>query len=294
MLRNKLFLIISLLLFLSFSSKAQVYKAGDVFTGYVDITPDTLINYVFPPYSSSESYYFNINNDSIDDFVINARAINANGQGNDYIIVKSLNPNLYIRAGRIDSLLTYDSLYWVVSKVAKPLMYGDTIDAFDSKWDSTFLFLTENSFRYGLSGYRTNILDWATGTDLFIGVKYQTTMDTIYGWVRVNIPFANNFVKNCYVKDYSTTGFVDAINEINLGPMEVALYPNPVNNTLNVLPSNFKTYNSEIEIVNTLGQTVLKQVYSKSIDVSMLSKGLYTLKVISQDKEIYYSKFIKE
>lgn len=102
------------------------------------------------------------------------------------------------------------------------------------------------------------------------GVKYQTTMDTIYGWVRVNIPFANNFVKNCYVKDYSTTGFVDAINEINLGPMEVALYPNPVNNTLNVLPSNFKTYNSEIEIVNTLGQTVLKQ---KSIGCLCFPKG---------------------
>lgn len=290
MLRNKLFLIISLLLFLSFSSKAQVHKAGDVFTGYVDITPDTLINYVFPPYSSSESYYFNINNDSIDDFIINARAINANGQGNDYIIVKSLNPNLYIRYGRTDSV-PLNSVNWWISKVAKPLMYGDTINTLNAIWDSTSLFLTENSFG---GGHGKNLLDWATGTDLFIGVKYQTTVDTIYGWVRVNIPFANNFVKKCYIKDYSTTGFVDAINEINLGPMEVALYPNPVNNTLNVLPSNFRIYNSEIEIVNTLGQTVLKQAYTKSIDVSMLSNGLYTLKVITQEKEIYHSKFIKE
>ncbi|MBA4242018.1 MAG: hypothetical protein C0448_14940 [Sphingobacteriaceae bacterium] len=290
MLLNKLFLAISLLLFLSFSSKAQVYKAGDVFTGYADITPDTLINYVFPPYSSSESYYFNINNDSIDDFIINARALNANGQGNDYIIVKSLNPNLCIRSGRIDSVLLTNGFWWI-SNVAKPLIYGDTINSLNAIWDSTSLFLTENSF---FASAHKNLLDWATGSDLFIGFRYQTTMDTIYGWVRVNIPYANNFVKNCYIKDYSTTGFIDGINEINEGVKEITTYPNPVTNTLNLSTLTINLFNSKIEIVNTLGQTVLKQPYSKSVDVTSLPNGFYTLKVAAIDKQIFLSKFIKE
>lgn len=271
-------------------SHAQIYKAGDVFSGYVDITPDTLINYVFPPSSSNESYYFNINNDSIDDFIINARALNSNGQGNDYIIVKSLNPNLYIRSGRIDSVLLTNGFWWI-SNVAKPLIYGDTINSLNAIWDSTSLFLTENSF---FASGQKNLLDWATGTDLFVGLKYQNTADTIYSWVRVNIPYTSNFIKKCFVKDYSTSGFVDAIHEINSGAKEITSYPNPVTNTLNLSTSTINQFNSEIEIVNTLGQTVLKQPYSKSVDVSLLSLGFYTLKVFTQDKQLFLSKFIKE
>jgi hypothetical protein len=70
----------------------------------------------------------------------------------------------------------------------------------------------------------------------------------------------------------------------------VNIYPNPVSNILNI-KSNSKN-NSEIEIINCLGQTILKQNYSESIDVSKLESGYYILKVTG-DKN-YYSKFIKE
>ncbi len=84
------------------------------------------------------------------------------------------------------------------------------------------------------------------------------------------------------------------INLIDENINEIKMYPNPTSSILTISSSHATLPNSEIEIVNTLGQTVLMQSYSKSVDVSMLSKGLYTLKVITQEKEIYYSKFIKE
>lgn len=65
------------------------------------------------------------------------------------------------------------------------------------------------------------------------------------------------------------------------------LYPNPTSNTLNI-KTNSKT-NSEIEIFNSLGQMVLKQKYSESVDVSKLVPGYYFIRVDNS-----YSKFIKE
>lgn len=67
----------------------------------------------------------------------------------------------------------------------------------------------------------------------------------------------------------------------------ISLYPNPTSNTLNV-KTNSKI-NSEIEILNSIAQTVLKQKYSESIDVSKLVPGYYFIRIDNS-----YSKFIKE
>lgn len=67
----------------------------------------------------------------------------------------------------------------------------------------------------------------------------------------------------------------------------ISLYPNPTSNILNI-KSDSKT-NSEIEITNQLGQTVLKQKYSENVDVSKLKPGYYFIRIANS-----YSKFIKE
>jgi hypothetical protein len=66
-----------------------------------------------------------------------------------------------------------------------------------------------------------------------------------------------------------------------------SVYPNPTSNILNI-KTNSKT-NSEVEIINSLGQTVLKQKYSETVDISKLISGYYFIKVGNS-----YSKFIKE
>lgn len=74
----------------------------------------------------------------------------------------------------------------------------------------------------------------------------------------------------------------------------VNIYPNPVTSTLHIDSEQYFEQWTEIEIINTLGQTILKSTYSNDIDVSTLSQGYYILKIISPDKRQFHSKFLKE
>jgi hypothetical protein len=66
-----------------------------------------------------------------------------------------------------------------------------------------------------------------------------------------------------------------------------SVHPNPASGILNI-KTNSKT-NSDVEIINSLGQIVLKQNFSESIDISKLQAGYYFIKIDNS-----YSKFIKE
>lgn len=70
-------------------------------------------------------------------------------------------------------------------------------------------------------------------------------------------------------------------------PKAFSLYPNPASNTLTIKTN--QKINSDIQITNSLGEILLKQPYSETIDVSKLNPGYYFIKVDNS-----YSKFIKE
>jgi len=76
--------------------------------------------------------------------------------------------------------------------------------------------------------------------------------------------------------------------------ISLKVYPNPTLNTLHIETQQNEFENSEIEITNSIGKCVLKTLYSETIDISKLSQGFYNLKIIAQNRLIYYSKFIKE
>lgn len=69
------------------------------------------------------------------------------------------------------------------------------------------------------------------------------------------------------------------------------IYPNPVKNELNIVSSN--TINSEIEILNVVGEILIKTNNQSRIDVSSLKTGIYLLK-IKKEGNITNYKFIKE
>lgn len=75
---------------------------------------------------------------------------------------------------------------------------------------------------------------------------------------------------------------------------EVSIYPNPVKETLFIKTEKCLGRNLEIEIVNVIGQIVLRSKPSKEVDVSNLPKGYYTLKIVNANKDEFHSKFIKE
>ena len=88
---------------------------------------------------------------------------------------------------------------------------------------------------------------------------------------------------NIYYTKKSTLG----VNDHNL--IKVSIYPNPVIDKLFIqgLSNPLK-----VSIYNVLGKLVLAEITSKDIDVKQLSKGIYILKIIDEQKETV-RKFIK-
>ncbi|MDP2386927.1 MAG: hypothetical protein Q8M29_11185 [Bacteroidota bacterium] len=167
------------LLFFTIKGQSRYAIAGVPGQVYVDIVPDTLINYNLSYHVLlTESYFFDINNDAQNDIEINATSINALGGGNNYIEVRPLNQSTYIRFGRFDSVYSAYNGYWWVLKVAKPLLPGDTINSLFSVWNNTTLSITDNST---MTGAGHSIYDWLSTNDKYIGINYASGSFNIYG-----------------------------------------------------------------------------------------------------------------
>lgn len=89
--------------------------------------------------------------------------------------------------------------------------------------------------------------------------------------------------------NYSNVG----INELTENSI-IKVFPNPVSSILNISSGFNELRNSRIEIINYLGQTVLKTAFNSEIDVSKLPEGCYNFNIITQNKVVYHSIFIKE
>lgn len=73
------------------------------------------------------------------------------------------------------------------------------------------------------------------------------------------------------------------------------IYPNPVNNTLNIDMQSIS--NGSFEIFNSIGQSIYKDSFNKHdlnkiIDCSLWTGGMYTI-IINNGKKVYSQKFIK-
>nr|MBK9652401.1 T9SS type A sorting domain-containing protein [Bacteroidota bacterium] len=68
-------------------------------------------------------------------------------------------------------------------------------------------------------------------------------------------------------------------------------FPNPANEELNIEIAWDEIF--EIEIVNTLGETVIKTHNQSNIDLSDLARGIYYIKVFNENHSAI-QKLIKE
>lgn len=92
----------------------------------------------------------------------------------------------------------------------------------------------------------------------------------------------------------ASTCTLSSVGEINPSRSLFEIYPNPTSELLNISNNSSELNYTFIEIINCLGQSVLSIPYSKTIDISSLSKGIYNIKISTIGNSIFYSKFIKE
>jgi hypothetical protein len=121
---------------------------------------------------------------------------------------------------------------------------------------------------------QTNVVYNMPNAAAFVVVYFRTAINQINMGTRLlvdDVSFQNVLATQNLVKDEA-----------------IRFYPNPAKDiiTLN------GTKNSKVEIVNELGQTIIRQNNVKSIDVSQFSNGIYFLKVY-QGNKVEVQKFLK-
>jgi len=115
---------------------------------------------------------------------------------------------------------------------------------------------------------------------------------------------------SCYQDDnfglYKAPGYTLACNYSPVGikedsyqPINVSIYPQPANQTVNLSSPLFANKSAQIQISNNLGQLCSKKKVKFSngnaqISLSDLPKGIYLLKLIDEDLKIFTQKLIVE
>jgi hypothetical protein len=77
---------------------------------------------------------------------------------------------------------------------------------------------------------------------------------------------------------------IEKFNEVSFN-----VYPNPASNIISI---KGVTLGSKVTIYNVLGKLVLSKTTSNEIDVERLNRGVYIIKIRSQNNEVV-RKFIK-
>jgi sugar lactone lactonase YvrE len=141
------------------------------------------------------------------------------------------------------------------------------------------------------SGIITKIV--GTGVTGYSGDGGPATLAQIQP-IDVTIDHSGNF----YITDDTRIRIVcnglciNSLNELKEN-IQLVVYPNPATNVIHIPNERGELKNAMVEVTTNLGQTIINQSYSNTVDVTHLPTGIYTLKIYS-DKRSYYSKFIKE
>jgi uncharacterized repeat protein (TIGR01451 family) len=118
-------------------------------------------------------------------------------------------------------------------------------------------------------------------TGLTNGTLIHNTAHIVFDF---NAPIMTNTTEN---EILITTG----INAFNVQSLKFKVVPNPAHAEVNIVFSSKDKF--EIEIVNALGETLIKKENQKRVDVSGLAKGIYFVKVFYRNN-FATEKFVKE
>ena len=128
------------------------------------------------------------------------------------------------------------------------------------------------------SGWSTDITYFSTiGTSNLSCIQVDDAAYSTNNWT--NIDAANTFSENC------ATASVDDLNLTDFN-----IYPNPVNEYLTIATNEDV---KEVIIYNMQGAEVFTSK-TKALNTSMLTSGLYLIKVITKDNKVGVKRFVKK
>lgn len=271
-------LLISIFLLSFIQVNSQSYTAGTVFAWYYDVNPDTLLNYTVAPYTH-EVYPLNLFEDINNDIELVAHGAVSSGGSAAYVSIASMNPNVYIRQTRLDSVFVPATSNWYVTKVADPLVYGEEIGEAGAVWDNTTLYLTDHS---GSGGGNKDVNDFIGG-EKYIGLKYQNGSSIAYAWIRVECTTKDS----CYIKEFSASPPLVGVAERNHS--NAIIFPNPVTETFYFKNLDVNAFDiSKLGITDLYGKKVKFSCDMKDKDLKIdldpaVSEGCYIVQYYSNE-----------
>ena len=164
--------------------------------------------------------------------------------------------------------------------ITKDINYGfdyadDAKDWPINKWNNFKIEVSENEIKYYLNSKL-----------VYTGNNF--TKANINGFTMLH----NNYGGDAYYDNFKITTENLAINTVN--KKELKIYPNPIKDYLAV-DTSFQNQIASIEIINTLGQVVLKENnVTNRIDTDKLQAGVYVAKIILKDGKVINRKIIKK
>jgi hypothetical protein len=235
---------------------------------YTDIIPDATPN---------ASYYLDLNNDAIVDFLI----YYGGGAGIAGVMCAPYNDNAY--AGEFIGAAYFP---WAFS--ASKSICDTLVTWFDSS-------------KPGTLAMGTNIGYWPGASNKYLALKLIVGTNTYYGWARLDLLATSS---SFTIKDYAyqstpnaciqTGQSISGINE-SIDMQTFSIFPNPFSSSTTIKTIG-KLKNASLTICNSYGQTIkeLKNISGNTLTLTRdnLPSGLYFIWLTEENKTIAVEKLM--
>jgi hypothetical protein len=251
------------IIFLSFLLSTVVSRANIV---YMDLTPDSILA------TPLETINIDLDNNAVTDFSFFYDQYN----GNPYLHINTKGTNFVVGSAGTAAFGNDE---------ASPLQYAANIGN-----ASTWVYSPQNLNGVLLAQVPSNYNIFAGLGDRYIGLKFKSGNNTLYGWFLVNVNAAGN---NCTIKSFAYQDIPDMAigagsEEVGINSEETILtpqlFPNPA---LDFLWLKNIPMNSELYLLNAEGQVARSASVSMAgtaqFSLNGLAKGVYFIRVENEN-----------
>ena len=276
----------------SLAAQAQTFMAGDPLAVYVDVEPDTILNYSpcppdggGPPFVT-ESYFLDMDGDSQNDFELKASCDFTTIPGSRSVAVRPLNPQSSARSVWSDSIYVAQFEDWVKRRMAEMLANGQVINSSGAPWVNEPVHLTYHTVD---PNYTLTADNWVTGSDHYIALRHGSGNTFRYGWIRATCSSPSV----CTFRDYA---FSQEIVEDDTGLWEVegssvAIHHDPSSSTVTIDMDPAEEMELTVTVHDLVGRElgltarfpVDKGRSRRTLDISSLGAGQYVISCADRD-----------
>ena len=263
---------------------------------YTDVNPDTTLN-TFP-----SSFDIDFNGDLTPEFRMKLYMTSSSSPWHLARVFPMSSLNEVMATSYVDVLNLND----VISSSQSFYNAGASVSSSD--WKLDLFELAQSTYTQGGNTYTNTYTDgnWGgTNTDKYIGVKFEITGNTHYGWIRVDADLSTTTTSTwaITIKDYAYQSIADSsilagdkgyTTNIEEAFNTVQAYSFNKNININFNKSDYA--NAQINVYNNLGQLVHTQEATQQkevIDMSSHAMGVYYVKVQSNKGMISRKVFLK-